>query len=350
MIATRTTRRRGGFTLIELMVVVALIAILAALAAGTFFRIQAAELQRASEATLVKLHTHLNVRWTPVLEDAKKTVPPEVLALAGNDKDRAIAIWTYAKLQNEFPESFDEVRVTTPAVAPRVINLNGAVLPPKKVFYDLAVKTYTPAPTTDEQAAALFYAAINATSVGGLSPASDGLNNQTVTTASGLTMYKDAWGTPITFRRWAKLPEMQSAPYLHATQVPWSRAALASGQSGTFAVKNPLDPAGRLVARNLPAPGYPADNPFADPTNPLYANRLACLAQSPGTNPYGINLPDFTNENFGPTLVSFGPGKKSGEVAPEFQPFPTTTSPAVNDDMADNILSFRLRREGNRGD
>ena len=38
-------------------------------------------------------------------------------------------------------------------------------------------------------------------------------------------MYKDAWGTPITFRRWAKLPEMQSAPYLHANTVKQSQVA-----------------------------------------------------------------------------------------------------------------------------
>ena len=244
MIAERTTRR-GGFTLIELLVVIALIAILAALAAGTFFRIQAAEYERATAATLVKADSHLKVRWTATLEDAKKSVPPEVFALAGGDKDRATAIWTYAKLQSEFPESFDEVWIAGSPGAPRDIVLGPPPFPPpspppslpvgggpyvrlspKKVFVELAKQTYTPAPTPDEQAAALFYVAINSTSVGGVSPQSDGLNNQTMTLPSGVVVYKDAWGTPITFRRWAKMPEMQSAPYLHRTQ----------GQIGQFLI------------------------------------------------------------------------------------------------------------------
>jgi len=321
--------------LIELMVVIALIAVLAALAAGTFFRIQAAEYERATTATLVKADSHLKVRWTATLEDAKKSVPPEVFALAGGDKDRALAIWTYAKLQSEFPESFDEVWVAGRPGSPKPIVLGPpggpfVTLPPKKAFTDLASKTYTPPPTADEQAAALFYTAINSTSVGGVSPQSDGLNNQTMTLPNGLLVYKDAWGTPITFRRWAKIPEMQAPPYLHASQIKLSLAASPGG--GVFDVKNPFDPFGKLLTRNPTT-----ENPWGDPTNPL---RRACLAQAPGTNPLGINLNDFTNENVLPTLISFGANKRPG----------TVSIFGGDDDSNDNIFSFRLRAEGKKGD
>lgn len=330
MIAERTARR-GGFTLIELMVVIALIAVLAALAAGTFFRIQAAEYERATAATLVKMDSHLKTRWTAVVEDAKKTVPAEVLALAGGDKDRATAIWTYAKLQSEFPESFAEVGTLA---APRYIDLGQPAVPtparltPKRVFLELTSKTYTPAPTPDEQAAALFYTAINSTSVGGHSPQSDGLNNQTMTLSNGLVVYKDAWGTPITFRRWAQMPEMQGAPYLHANTIRVSQ----SGGGGQFAVNNPLDPLGKLLTRT---PG--TENPWGDPLNP-YRKACLALAPSPGNNPAGINLADFPNANFLPTLISYGSNKKPGMLF------------GGDDDGNDNIFSFRLRNQGQRGD
>jgi prepilin-type N-terminal cleavage/methylation domain-containing protein len=353
VIAYRTTRRRRGFTLIELMVVIALIAVIAALAAGTFFRIQAGENQRATESTLNKLHSLLDGKWKAVLDDAKKGAPAEYVSIAGGDRDRAIALWTHARLQSEFPESFAEVWVTTPVPVRRDIVIGGHVLPPKKAFTDIASKTYTPAPTAAEESAALFYAAINSTSVGGLAPAVDGLTQQTVTTTSGLTYYKDAWGSPITFKRWANAMELQSAPLLRSNQVRRSQMAIAAGQPATFEVKNPLDPTGKLIT--WPAYGGQSDNPWAEPTNALYVNRRASLVPTVGTNAFGINppanaagQPDFNNENFLPTLISYGPNKLPGAAGA--RSFPTVANPVVDDDMADNLYSFRGRREGARGD
>jgi hypothetical protein len=214
-----------------------------------------------------------------------------------------------------------------------------ARLEPKKAFVDIAGKTYPPTTTNEQKNAALFYAAINSTSVGGVSPATDGLTQQTVTdSVSGLTYYKDAWGTPITFKRWANVAELQSGAALRPSMVQLSVTA----GGGKFAVNNPLDPAGKLFVGARP----PSENPWGNPANPA---RLQCLSQATGTNnpAGGINLADFTNENFLPTLISYGPNKLPGAGG---RSFPTLTNPAVDDDMADNLYSFRVRREGARGD
>src|SRR5262249_22275978 len=103
MAVTRTSTRRGGVTLLRVMVVILLIITLAALSAGAFFKVQAAQRVGATEATIRKAQLLLDARWKTVLDDARKTGAPDaVMEIAGNDKDRALSIWTYAKLKNEF--------------------------------------------------------------------------------------------------------------------------------------------------------------------------------------------------------------------------------------------------------
>ena len=114
-------------------------------------------------------------------------------------------------------------------------------------------------------------------------------------------------------------------------------------------MNNPLDPAGKLITR-VP----PTENAWSNPMDPLYAAHRASLVGPLGTNASGLNpplnaagQPDFNNENFVPTLISYGPNKLPGAGG---RSFPTVANPAVDDDMADNLYSFRVRREGARGD
>jgi type II secretory pathway pseudopilin PulG len=311
---TRTDTRRGGFTLVELMVVIGLIIILAALSAGAFYKIQAGQRVGATEATIRKGQINMDARWKAVLDNARTSVPDQVLALAGGDKDRALSLWTYAKLKNEFPQSFDEVWMTTPTTGPRPINLNGAVLQPRSVFVEIAKKSYNPAPTLQEQAAALLYAALTATGTGGTSGDLDGLNQQVGTTPSGLTVFVDNWGTPITFVRWAGPPEVQNEPF--------SRANVVQTRLGAFPTKNPLDPTGKLLDVSV------------NPINTWANTPNRALAQTQ----LGVT---FTPDNFVPTLISAGPDKEFG----------TDVYGANSADAAgsDNVVGYRLRREGAQG-
>ncbi len=313
---TRTDTRRGGFTLVEMMVVILLIIILAALSAGAFYKIQASQRVGATEATMRKIQINMDARWKAVLDDARRTVPDALVPLAGGDKDRAISLWTYAKLKNEFPETL--VEATTPinfaATSPPI------VLQPRKVFVSAAT-TGSPEGDANFEAAALIYTALTATGTGGTSGDLDGLNQQVGTTPGGRQAFVDNWGTPITFRRWADPDEVQSEPFV--------RRNVIQTRSGTSYSLNMIDPSGKLLNR--------LDNSWGTDTTGLNAiNRLAALtAIFPGQG-----LQYFPNRNVVPTLISAGPDKLFGA---------DVYGANSADAGSDNVVGYRLRREGAQG-
>lgn len=213
-------------------------------------------------------------------------MPPVLVDFCDSDKDRATALWTYMVLKNEFPQSYAEV-------AP--ITINGTtLLQPRKVFQKV---TTTATTNTNEQSAALFYTAIMETGNRGSSNSADGLEQQKSTTASGLSVFVDSWGTPIVFMREAQNTEIQAAPYSKKTAADTS---------------NPLDPRALLL-------------------NWTNATNIA-LVNAANISPF-----IFTNRNFVPTLISAGPDKDYG----------TGIGLTTGDAATDNLLSYR-RREGRK--
>ena len=318
---TATTRRRG-VSLIELLVVVALIGLLSALSAGAVIRLRAAQDQNNAEGTLSKVHSNLQSRWSAVLDQAKKDVPQALVdGLAEGDKDRAIAIWSYAKLQNEFPQNFVE--------ATRNINFGvGAILTPRKVFETIATNPANASLTPEEQSAVLICAALSSTGTSGNAMGTDGIQNQMSPIGTGNVgpnCFKDSWGNPIVFVRHAgenpRNAEIDSEPFLRAVTV--KNASLATPPVITdFVVHNPLDPTGKLVNRT--------GNTWTFPNKKTTLGQLGYKG-----------FTQFPNFNFVPTLISAGKNKKLGTA--------TTMIAGGDDDANDNILSFRLRREGDRG-
>src|SRR5438270_662069 len=104
-------RRRGGFTVVELLIVVAIIAILVGLVAVAVFRVIGTRTQKNTETLLRKLDQALEQQWGEVAKAARKeTPPPSVLALANGDRNRAQIIWIKLRLRQEFPMSYAEAR------------------------------------------------------------------------------------------------------------------------------------------------------------------------------------------------------------------------------------------------
>ena len=315
---TIASDRRRGFTLVELLVTILLIAILAALTTGAVFRVLAGEKNRATESTLSKIETGLNRKWSAVLDDARDDMRQNrlptataaaLLAAAGNDKDRAEVIWTYAKLKNEFPTTFQEAR--TAVILPGV-----ATIPARSMFAQLP---NVPLPTTPEQAArqsaACLYVSLTAAGVRGETMSLDGMNQQVADlpldpnnpAAGTARMFVDSWGQPIAFFRMGFPQEVQGPPY---------------ARSG--AVRDPCDPLGKLVQFN-PTTWTPAQlNGF---WLIVTQNQFGVGTLIP--SPYPAAQP----QNWVATTVSAGPDAEWGSFFD-----------------GDNLIGFRTRREGARGD
>jgi prepilin-type N-terminal cleavage/methylation domain-containing protein len=346
----RIRTRRRAFTLVELMLVVALMAVLVALSTGAYFRIRASELVRATEATESKLNTLLDKRWkavrTQATDDLNANTPASlaVMAFAGNDKDRARVVMTYLKLKNEFPTTVAE------ACAPIKIG-TVVVYQPRSVFTSqFGAPDITGTPPmglgTPEESAALFYLAITATGNRGETAGPDGTANQTgdvnitftpvggTQTSKPMRAYMDSWGNPIIFVRQAYQPELNSPPYVQAGVLARDMAdpPIRTGQQGKLMTWTPagLTAFWAIVSANqYQYSGFPNATSF--PTTGGYP------ADTSGA------------WNWVPTVISAGPNKNV--VKPPTgtgNPWDSTSPDGLFG--GDNIVSYRLRREGNRGD
>jgi prepilin-type N-terminal cleavage/methylation domain-containing protein len=369
-----THGRRAGFTLIELLVVIGIMALLAAIAVGTYFRIQAGQLAKNTEATLAKVNTQFGRLQRAVVDQAEKefrerNLAPQpsggvnsiddLISLCGGDKDRAKSVWVYFRMKNEFPQTFVEANSNT--VLYDSGNTARFSLPPRRTF---KANTYIsaavapsspPSPLTtkqvlESQAAALLYLIVTekgnrGEEFGDLATGATAADTSVYNGASSATFraFKDAWGSPIMYVRFATNTEINGSPYVR------------SGATSN----DPLDPKGRLYYSGNAWP-----NPTPKPSDNTWpsTSQAAAFASSifMGNNSGLSGNNPFPNTNWMLTAISGGanrdPANPNGYATFDSVDLTTnlaTTSPAglyTIDPTTDDILGYRLRREGNRGD
>lgn len=306
--------RRPAFSLIELLVVIFIITLISAITVGVFFRVRVNQQTSATDATLNKINGMLDRRVKAINEqvadDVKNNHPGYASVLAQvQNPDLAKSLWTYAKMKNELPMSFNEARAATPAFGP-------VVLQPKAVFAALPAGAAGGSP---EESAVCLYLAVTANAGGGTATDIDGLQQQIGDSGlGGLKCFKDAWGKPVAFVRTAYNTEVNGPPF-----VPAGRAAF-----------DPYDPRAKLPTLGGSLAGWwnalkpPVDWAGIPATYPVGANHVPTAISS------GVN-----GQWWGP-LGSPG-------AATDIYGLP----PLPDSDTAkDNQLSYRLRREGARGD
>src|SRR5262245_25378706 len=98
-----TPRPRAGFTLLELLVVIALVTLLLAVAVGTYFRVRGTAEKRVTEVMTEKIALALDQHVKAIVEQAREEfqqgTPPcsfvieTINNIAKGDRRRALAIY-----------------------------------------------------------------------------------------------------------------------------------------------------------------------------------------------------------------------------------------------------------------
>jgi prepilin-type N-terminal cleavage/methylation domain-containing protein len=378
---------RGGFTLVELMTVVAILAVLMALIASAAFQVVAVQQQRNTETTIKKVGDALDQQIQQVIEQAKTEMPPnDVLSMAGSDARRAKIIWRKARLKQEFPMTFAD------ALAPNIPSLSQTDLPPRQSYVD----TFNGWGWTRDTitAASTIAAASNSAPIvircGGAHNLTSGTrvmvfgalgnsaaNSEYIVTVIDATQFSldgsMGNGSYTGGGSWFAADEPGACLYLALKQnrrgISFDLdSSLSSAEVGTVTIR------GKPVTAILDAWGHalsyyrwPAGNselnlstatPFRDFQDPE-----GTLADSNWTNSTGRQnftnlchpLPPVASVNnsffLPPVVVSFGPGlgvkKKTSGLKDPFMT-PITSGPGAGNDNG-NIYSYRLRL-GGRGD
>lgn len=300
-----TCGRRPAFTLVELLTVIAIIAILTSLAAWGAFAVIGTQHRRNTEATIRVLNKMLQARWDAVVAGAKKEPIspanfPMVFALAGGDTERAQVIWTKVRLCEAFPVAYKEL---DPSDASTIINtfIPSQAVKPHLTKYRSIITSYPTTPGVAESSACLLLAL--RTLPGSGVPIDDQLKSNVADTDNdGLPELVDSWAKPLAFFRFA-----------------WNNQALQDSN---------------------PAPPNTRDAKFADPVDrggSLLNNNWYSTANR--TSYEAIFHPVKTSVGNAyyvtPVIVSRGPdGKLDEDLA---------AATAAGTGSFDNIYSFKLR-------
>lgn len=335
---TRFTRsriaRRGGFTLIELMIVITIIVALMALMASAVLKFIQVQQESNTQSTLDRTQSQLGRAWSKVKDAAyKEPIPPTVAlwlqsspspatSLAGSDANatgRMRVLYVKLKMRQAFPMNFNEVfNIGVPAGYPLL------PLPAYATYLaKLGIGGSTAATAPYESSACLLMALQRGVSGAGIDPSqlmSGGAAGSYPAPLGNLPYLNDAWGRPIFFTR-------APAGSLALNTNPWP----SGGQPGA---NDPGDPQGYLQTpgwASIPGSNPPTPTPqgalFVALTQQQLAGanssyKLAPMVASAGPANWMKNWPNPVNPfTFHP--ITFAPGYFTWSTA-AFVPSPGT--------------------------
>ncbi len=263
--------RRNGFTLLELMIVIGLIALLLSISVGTLRNAIGLARQRQTETTILKIHGLLQQRveaFDRAMDKLNLTQPKQKLTLDFNGKYGSSYFLNYAQdsrlietlvrkqlQQARFPQNFAERDLSGSASLPPLAPHN---------------------PVT--QSSALLYWILTGSEIFGVPPVDESdFSSAEVqdTDGDGLKEFVDGWGRPLRFYRWP-------------TQL-FRTGSGASPQPGAIGYQSlsPVDPSrtyASVIWSGLPSANATGYDPLSqDPDDPTAQMYLAARADSSGT-------------------------------------------------------------------
>ena len=217
--------------------------ILATLVTVGVGRVKQGQKAKQTEGTLNKIQGALYQQWQAVLDQCvqdrvQNKIPQPVVTFCGGDPDRSVAIWAYAHLKREFPQSFAEA--TSP------VNIGNVwSLPPSNTFTSLMGQ---PSPGSQYEAPALLYIILSQKGNRGMIFQADDVTATAQANIGGFAVFKDSWGTPITFIRFLENSELSGSEFVNSK-------ILSQDPHMKVSTQDPLDPKGKLYnAWPAPAP------------------------------------------------------------------------------------------------
>lgn len=243
--------RRGGFTLIEMLIVITIIITLMAITASAVMKAMSAQANNNTQTTLNNVQALLNRQWSAAKDQAwKEAIPAGIQSqinptLTGTDQNataRMRVIYVKLRMRQMFPMNFNEA-------------INPSPLPPLPAYQSYLGQfgiggSVGPSGTAAafESSACLLMALQRAQSGGGSGAADIGGGGASAAfglpNGQSIRAFTDAWGQPIYFTRVpAGYPLLNPNPY-----VPGS-SAKSSGETG---INDPGDPQGLLNALGWP--------------------------------------------------------------------------------------------------
>lgn len=319
------TARRGGFTLIELMVVITIIAALMALMAGAVMKVMATSQGNNTQSRLDSVQSQLSRAWSKVKDEAYyKSQMNEIVPGLGipvsqwilanlaqigptdpNAQERARVIYVKLRLRQAFPMSFNEA-------------LNPFPLPPMPGYAtyltSLGIAGSTPATATIESSACLLMALQRGASGAGINPEQIA-GGGAIGNLNGITYLTDAWGRPIFFSRFPA-----GSQYLNP---PINPATLAANTANT--ITTPWWPLGPATCYSQPGTNDPGD-----PQGYLQTPSWGTSPMGPAFSALTLQVLAAGNTSYklAPMVASGGPNNwiKAGGVTP-FDPITFYTVP-----------------------
>jgi prepilin-type N-terminal cleavage/methylation domain-containing protein len=303
---------RGAFTLIELLIVLALITVLIALTAGTVLRVIDTQQRSNTQTALAKVQSALTRQWAAYKdqffkEDAPRLYPKQwnaVMAIAGNDPARARVIWVKVRQKQTFPISFNEALTPITLAA-------GVQLPPLPAYVSgLGAAGITAADSgACESSACLLLALQQSPSGGGVKLDDLGVNSSIKVCPTNLgkqiNALVDGYGTPLQFCRW---PTGSAIPLGNSALGQLGAANDPTDPQGTLTVQSWLSSAGRTQFQAL-CHIVPNRLPAGNTTQPA-SNVLIPLVASAGADKLiGLNA-----TNFSPDPINYPPGSDNDNL------------------------------------